>query len=148
VGSHLAVVGDESFQVSAVFLEVVVDALEVEQFPDDHCVDGLDVTVEFVRDRWQDEQSQADLLAGGLEGSAELGAAVDLYLLDVDIVADLAEQVGRAGRAGRRVDAIQTRSWPDRRQDGDPKRTAPTAGSPQPAGPGPSATRSSPRGSV
>jgi len=99
------VVGDESFEVSAVFLEVVVDALEVERFPDDRGVDGLDVSVELGRVRWQDEQSQSDLLAGGLEGSAELGAAVDLYLLDVDVLADLAEQVGCVGRAGGRVDA-------------------------------------------
>jgi len=105
VGSYLVLAGDESFEVSAVFLEVVVDTLEVEQFSDDHGVDGLDVPVEFQRAGGQDEQSQSDLFAGGLEGTAELGAAVDLYLLDVDVVADLAEQVGYIGRAGRRVDA-------------------------------------------
>jgi len=39
------VVSDEYFEVSAVFLEVVVDALEDEQFPDEQGVDGLDVSV-------------------------------------------------------------------------------------------------------
>jgi len=51
------------------------------------------------------EREQADLFAGGLEGTAGLGAAVDLYLLDVDVLAGLAEQVRRVRRAGGSVDA-------------------------------------------
>jgi len=58
------------------------------------------VSVELGRSRGQDEQAQSDFLTGGLERSAELGAAVDLYLLAVGVLADLAEQVGRVDRAG------------------------------------------------
>jgi len=51
MGSHLLVAGHESFEVSTVNIEVVVDALEIEQFSDDHCVEGHAVSVELGRTR-------------------------------------------------------------------------------------------------
>jgi len=51
----------------------------------------MDLTcLQPVRARGQDADAQSHLLIGGLEGSAELETAVELYLLDVGILVDLA----------------------------------------------------------